>query len=136
MKAIRWPFWAVLIAGGAAWVALGFTLPRSVNLDDVFNIASLCAFCAALGCIVVYTIAGLTGPAKWWATNVGTYLILAAVSVLAIVAPTAYAFLFNHGEIKTWWWGWAWAGGHFLAATMWAGLALLWLRNPANGNAS
>jgi len=136
MKRIRWPFWAAFAAGGAAWLILGFTLPYDTNLNDVFNVAALAAFAAAAGCIAVYTAAGVLGPAKWWRTNVGTYLILAAASVLAIVGPTAWAVLFHHGVIDTWWLAWAYIGGHFLAAAMWAALAWLWLRNPGNGGAA
>lgn len=133
MKPIRWPFWAILAAGAVAWVILGFTLPQTINLNDVFNVAALCCFFAALLFIVVYTVAGLAGPAKWWRNNIGTYLVLAAGSVLAIVGPVAFAVLFHHGMIDTWWWAWSWVGGHFLGATMWALLGWLWVRNrPAS----
>ena len=137
MKAIRWPFWAILGAGAAVWLVLGFCLPeQSTNLNDVFNVAALATFAAALLFIVVYTVAGLTGPAKWWRNNVGTYLVLAAASVMAIVGPTAYAVLFHGGVIDTWWLAWAYVGGHFLAATMWALLGWLWVRNAGNGHAA
>jgi hypothetical protein len=130
VKAIRWPFWAVLAVMVAAWVVLGFTLPgQAVNLNDVYDVAALAAFGAALLFIVVYTIAGLTGPAKWWRNNIGTYLVLAAGSVLFIVGPVAFAVLFHHGLLDTWWWAWAYTGGHFLTAVMWALLGWLWLRN-------
>lgn len=135
MKAIRWPFWAGLGAAVAVWLVLGFTLPQTINLNDIFNVAALSAFFAALAFIAVYTIAGLTGPAKWWRSNVGTYLVLAAVSVLLIVAPIAFAVMFHHGLLNTWWWAWTYVCAHFLAAAMWAALGWLWLRGRvANGN--
>lgn len=136
MKPIRWPFWAAMGVLLAAWLVLGFTLPmRDVNLNDVFNVAALCVCGAALLFIIVYSIAGFTGPAKWWRNNIGTYLILAAVSIILIVGPVAYAVLFRHGVIDTWWLAWTYVGGHFLAAIMWALLGWLWLRGrPANGS--
>ena len=134
MKPIRWPFWAILGAGAAAWLMLGFTLPQTINMNDVFNGVALATFFAALAFIIVYTVAGLVGPAKWWRNNIGTYLVLAAASVLAIVGPVTYAVLFHHGVIDTWWLAWAYVGGHALAATMWLLLALLWARNRPAGN--
>lgn len=135
MKPIRWPFWAGLGTVAAAWLILGFTLPQTINLNDVFNGVSLAAWGAAFLFIVVYTVAGMLGPAKWWRNNIGTFLVLAAVSVLTVVGPTAYAVLFNHGVIDTWWLAWSWVAGHFLTAAMWLSLALLWVRNrPANNN--
>lgn len=130
MKAIRWPFWAGLAAAAAAWLILGFTLPYTTNLNDVFNVAALSAFSAALAFIVIYTIAGVLGPAKWWRTNVGTFLVLAAASVCIIVGPTAWAVLFHHGLIDTWWLAWGYVGGHILAAAMWGALGWLWIRSP------
>lgn len=129
MKPIRWPFWASFAAAVAGWLILGFTLPYNTSMNDVFNGCATAAFGAALLFIVVYTVAGLRGPAKWWRNNVGTYLVFAAVSVLLIVGPIAFAVLFHHGQLNTWWWAWTWVGGHFLAAVMWFLLALLWLRN-------
>jgi len=135
VKRIRWWFWATLGGLVAAWVILGFTLPEaSFPGNDVFDAAALATFGAALAFIVIYTDAGLMGPGKWWRTNVGTYLVLAAVSVLLIVGPTAFAVLFHHGVIDTWWWAWAYIGGHFLAAATWGLLMWLRLRHPGNGN--
>ena len=137
MKPIRWPFWAALGTAALAWLAVGLTVPQDdVNLNDVFNGVALAAFFAALLFIVVYTVQGLMGPAKWWRNNIGTYLILAAASVMAIIGPTAYAVLFHDGSIDTFWLGWAYIGGHFLAAIMWAALALVWVRNRATNGTS
>lgn len=134
MRAIRWPFWAILGAGFAAWLVLGLTLPQSVNLNDVFNVAAVATFLAAALFIVVWTVAGLTGPRKWWTNNVGTYLVLAAASVLCIVGPIAYAVAFHHGVLNTWWLAWCYVGGHFLAAAVWALLGWLWVRQSVNGS--
>ena len=135
MKPIRWQFWAALGAAAVVWLVLGLTVPQQdINLNDVFNGVALAAFFSALAFCVVYTVAGLLGPAKWWRNNIGTYLVLAAASVMAIVGPVAYAVLFHHGVIDTFWLGWAYVGGHFLAAVMWGLLALVWIRNrPTNG---
>lgn len=129
MKPIRWWFWAGLAAGVAAWLVAGFTVPQTTNMNDVYNVAAVAAFAAAFLFVVIYTIAGLAGPAKWWRTNIGTYLVLAAVSVMAVVAPVAFAVIFNHGLLDTWWWAWAYVGGHFLAAAVWALLGWLRLSN-------
>lgn len=133
MKLLRWPFWAVMGAGAATWLILGFTLPYSTSLNDIFNVAATAKFFAILAFLVVYTVAGLRGPAKWWKTNIGTYLMLAAAAGLASTGPVAYAVMFNNGQLNTWWLAWVWIGGHALAATMWASLAFLWVRNPGDG---
>ena len=136
MKPIRWPFWAGLATLIGAWLIAGAIVPNTdFPANDMFNVAALWAFFAVLAFIAVYTVQGLLGPAKWWRNNIGTYLVLAAGSVLAIIAPTAFAVLFHHGQIDTHWWAWLWIGGHFLAAVMWTALAGLWIRNrPANGS--
>lgn len=134
MKRTRWPFWAALGIGVVAWLIAGFTVPQTIDLNDVFNGCALAAFGMALAFIIIYTVAGLTGPTKWWHTNVGSYIVLAAVSVLFIVGPTAFAVLFHHGTIDTWWWAWAWIGGHFLAAVTWGLIGSLWLRETLHGN--
>ena len=134
MKRIRWPFWAALGAGGVAWLILGFTLPQTTNFSDVFNGGALAACGFSLAFIVIYTGRGLFGGAKWWKTNVGTYMILAAMSVLAVIGPVAAAVLFHNGQVDTWWWAWTWIGGHYLAAVVWALLAILLARNAGNGN--
>ena len=133
MKAIRWWFWATLAAGAAAWVILGLTLPPGTNFSDVYNGGALAAFFFALAFIVIYTARGLLGGARWWKTNVGTYMVLAAVSVLAVIGPVAAAVLFHNGQVDTWWWAWTWIGGHYLAAVVWALLGALLLRNQGNG---
>lgn len=134
MKPIRWWFWAALAAGGVVWLILGFTIPQSVNANDIFNAAAIAKFLASLAFIVVYTVAGILGPAKWWKTNVGTYIVLAAVASIAGTAPVAYAVLFNHGMLNTWWLAWAWIGGIAMGAAVWTLLAWLWLRNRVKVN--
>jgi hypothetical protein len=132
---VRWPFWVVMAGGGVTWLLLGFNLPQQpANLNDILDVAMLCALGATLLFILIYTIAGLTGPAKWWRNDVGTYLVLAITANLGLVVPVAFAVLFNHGHIDTWWWGWVWAGGFFLSATTLLFLSWLWLRNLPGRN--
>lgn len=134
MRPVSMWFWVILAACVAGWFASGIFLQGgNVPANDLFDVASLSAFAAALAFAVIYTVAGFTGPAKWWKNDVGTYLVLAAVSVLFIVGPVSFAVMFHHGLIDTFWWVWAWIGGHFFGAVIWALLAGLWLRRRKTG---
>jgi hypothetical protein len=126
-------FWFAFAAGAIVWLVLGIALnPDSVPINDLFDIATLAVFCAALLFIAIYTSAGFFGPkprSKWWKNEVGTALVLAVGSLLFVVGPVAFAVLFNGGIINTWWWAWVWLGGHLLAACMLLMLVWLWIQN-------
>lgn len=132
-RRIRHPFWILLCLGVVAWVILGFTLDQDdFPANDVFDFFAVGVFLMCLLFVVIYTIAGLTGPkprSKWWTNEVGTYLVLSFIAIMFIVGPTAFAIAFNGGMINTWWWAWTWIGGHAMAAIMIGALSILWIRN-------
>ena len=135
MRRIRWPFWAALGTVTLAWLLTGVFLPdRDFPANDLFNVGAVAAFFSSLLFIGVYTVRGLAGPAKWWKTNLGTYLVLAVGALAVLTGTPAFAVLFNHGMIDTHWWAWIWIGAHYLAAAMVLLLVLLLARNPENGN--
>lgn len=126
-------FWIGFGICAAVWVILGFVLESDdFPLNAVFDVASVAAFAVALAFVVVYTLAGFVGPkprVRWWKNELGTYLVLAKVSIMFIAGPTAFAVLFNNGLINTWWWAWTWTGGFFMAAVMVGGIVYMWIRN-------
>ncbi len=130
---LRLSFWIGFGICAAVWVILGFVLKSDTfPLNDIFDVASLAAFFAALGFVAVYTLAGFIGPkprSRWWKNELGTYLVLAKVSIMLIAGPVAFAVLFNDGLINTWWWAWVWTGGFFMAAVMVGGIVYMWARN-------
>lgn len=132
-RRVRRGFWIALGLGVVLWFVLGFVLdPESVPINDLFDVFSVAAFCCCFAFVVIYTIAGLIGPkprSRWWKNEVGTYLVLSFAAIMFIVGPVAFAVMFNHGQINTWWWAWAWLGGHVMATFMIGSLAYLWIRN-------
>lgn len=133
IRPIQRPFWIVVGISVIAWASLGTLLPREKTpINDLFDIAALSAFFAALAFVIVYTAAGFIGHEprpRWWKNELGTYLVLVMISRLFVIGPTAFAIMFNEGKIDTWWWAWTWIGGHVLAAVMVFALVWIWIRN-------
>ena len=117
MREIRWQFWAVLGTVVAGFAALGPFYAAKAPDNLLFDIATIGTFCAAALVIIVYTILGLVGPAKWWRNDVGTVVVMGAAAMMPLSGVLAWVVIFNHGlltaaglvwtEIGAWYWAWA-----------------------------
>jgi hypothetical protein len=129
MKPVSWRLWAIFAALGVIYVGAGFIYGATAPLNVLFDIASVAAFSASLLFVAVYTVRGLRGTGKWWRNTVGTFLVMATGSQMAVAGIPAFAVIFNDGLINTQWWGWCWIGAYFLSGAMVLAMAVLWLRS-------
>ena len=129
MRRVDRRFWVAAAMLAAAYTVAGFAWGKTAPLNDLYDVAGVGTFCAAVLFITVYTVQGLRGPAKWWRNDIGTSLVIAKVGIAAITGPIAFAVIWNHGLINTQWWAWAEIGGTYMCglAVLW--LSWLWLRN-------
>lgn len=115
MKEVRGTIWAVLGAVVAAWVILGVFYVDDAPANLLFDIATVGTFCSATLVLLVYTALGLTGPVKWWRNDVGTIVMLAAVALMPVSGPLAWAVIWKHGMLNTPVAVWTELGGWYLA---------------------
>jgi hypothetical protein len=67
-----WAAGAVLLA---TWVVLGVFFDASPSLGWLPKWALIASVLAPLAFIAIYTVQGLTGPGKWWRTDVGVNIV-------------------------------------------------------------
>jgi hypothetical protein len=125
----------------AAWVVLGLFFDTSTHLGWLpawIQVAA--ASCPALF-VVLYTVLGLTGGAKWWKTDVGTNFVWLELAVFTTAGSIAWAVLFNHGLINTPLRAWIYLGGSLAGAIIitWRSVIFLraemWRRREPHGDA-
>ncbi|HEY7432003.1 MAG TPA: hypothetical protein VH641_14875 [Streptosporangiaceae bacterium] len=128
MRRIGWPFWAALAAAAAGWVVAGICWGGRADGNLLYNIAAITACAAALLFIGVYTVLGVTGPAKWWRNDLGSLLVLAVASQLPMTGTITWAVLFHGGLVNTLPLAWALIGGTWASALVILALTAVWLR--------
>lgn len=127
MIRIRWWHWVVLAAVVAAYAITGLFLGKHANDNLLYNIGALATCVTAVLFIVIYTILGLRGPAKWWRNLTGTSIVIAVASLIASYGEIAWAVLFHHGLVDTPAEAWILIGGVYLSFIGVLGLSWLWL---------
>jgi hypothetical protein len=132
--------WIIAPIAVAAWVVLGHfyaTSPRLGWLPDWVQVAA--AVCP-LAFVILYTVLGLTGGAKWWRTDMGTNFVWLELAVFTTAGSVAWAVLFAHGLINTPLRAWIYIGGSLAGAVIitWRSAiflrAELWRRSSGTGD--
>lgn len=124
--------WTSIIALPVIYAGLGYWLAE----DDVveawlFRIGLTAAAFIPLIFVGIYTWFGLHSQnpgAKWWKTQLGSALVLAALSLFPITAPLAWVFWFDGGMLHQSWLAWLEVSGPAVSALAWLRLCLIWLR--------
>lgn len=128
----RRPTWrtAGLVAGGCAlYAVLGYWLSSNGQVEEwLYRIGLTAATVVPVAFVAVYTWAGLRGTGAWWTDEIGTALVLAALSVIPVTAPLAWTFWVHGGILRSSWDAWLEVSGPCVTALAWARLCWIWLR--------
>ena len=96
LRQVTWRSWAVQGILFAVYIILGLTWAPSGGAETwVFKIGTLGATFAPLLLIAIYQASGN----KWWANDVGSALVVLALSIVIISGPLAWAAWLDHGSI-------------------------------------
>lgn len=127
MIRVRWWHWLIAAAVIGAYVAAGWLWAAEADGNLLYNIAAIGSCAAAVMFVAVYTVLGLTGPAKWWRNTFGSALVIAVGSQIPTSGVIAYAVLFHGGLVNTVPLAWALIGGTYLTGLMILALSWMWL---------
>lgn len=125
-----WRLWAGIAAGAALWAAAGFWLSGNGSVEAwLYRIGLTIAAVAPLMFVAIYTWIGLRTdvPAAWWRDELGTMLVIAALTLVPIAAPLAYVFWFMGGQLHQSWLAWLEVSGPCVSAVAWLRLCWMWL---------
>lgn len=129
VRKITWRFWAGLAAGLAAYIALGWWWSGNGTVEEwLYRIGLTAATVLPVAFTIVYST-----RARWWRNEVGTAVVLAALSIVPTAFPLAYAFWFDNGMITASWLGWLEVSGPVLSALALARMCWIWLRISREG---
>jgi hypothetical protein len=117
-------FWAVLIAGLVAYAGLGYWWSGQGNIEEwMYRIGLTTATLLPLVFTGIYSL-----RAKWWKNEIGTAIVLAALSIVPIAFPLAYVFWFDNGLLTASWLAWLEVSGPLLTTLALARMSWIWLR--------
>jgi hypothetical protein len=126
-----WRLWAWIITGAAAWAAAGYWL-NGVDVAEAwtYRVGLTAASVVPVLFVAIYTWIGLYGrvPAAWWRDEVGTALVIAALTLIPITWPLAWVFWFQGGSLHSSWLAWLEVSGPCVSALAWLRLCWMWLR--------
>ncbi len=125
-RRVTWRSWAALAAGLAVYAALGWWWSGDGTAEAwLYRIGLTAAAVLPLAFTAVYTATG----ARWWKDDIGTSIVLAALSVVPTAAPLAYVFWAEGGVLTSTWLAWLEVSGPALTALALARMWRVWLRS-------
>jgi hypothetical protein len=123
-RKVTWRSWSALVAGLAAYAALGWFWSGDGAIEEwLYRIGLTAAAVLPLLFLAVYT-----AKARWFANPIGTALTLSVLAVVPTTAPLAYVFWFQGGRLTASWLAWLAVSGPALSALALAGMIWVWLR--------
>lgn len=126
-----WRLWAVIAAVAALWAGTGWWLSGNGSVEAwLYRIGLTVAALAPLLFTGIYTWIGLYGnvPAAWWRDEIGTALVVAALTLVPVTWPLAWVFWFQGGSLHSSWLAWLAVSGPCVSALAWLRLCWMWLR--------
>lgn len=126
-----WRLWAGIAAGAVLYAAAGYWLSGNGNVEEwLYRIGLTTATLAPLAFVAVYTWIGLRGKvaAAWWRDELGTALVIAALTLVPIAGPLAWTFWFQGGALHQSWLAWLEVSGPCVSALAWLRLCVMWVR--------
>lgn len=129
----RRPTWrtaAFVLSACALYGGAGYWLNGNGNVEEwLYRIGLSVATVVPLLFVGVYTWVGVKrGTGGWWTDEIGTALVLAALSVVPVVFPLAWVFWFHDGILHASWDAWLEVSGPCVTALAWLRLCWIWLR--------
>lgn len=131
-----WRPWAGIVAGAALWAAAGYWLSGNGAAEAwIFRVGLTVASIAPVAFVAIYTGIGLRGRAEaaWWQDEVGSALVIAALTLVPITWPLAWVFWVDGGNLTQSWLAWLEVSGPCVSAVAWLRLCWVWLRLSRNG---
>lgn len=131
MRHPGWRLLAVVMAGAAVWAAGGLWLSGNGTTETwLYRCGLTVATVAPVLLVAIYTWIGLYGrvAAAWWRDEIGTALVIAALSLVPITGPLAVALWFYNGKLAPGWLSWLEVSGPVVSALAWLRLCWMWLR--------
>jgi hypothetical protein len=129
-----WRLVAGIVTGAVLWGGAGFWLSSNGNVEEwLYRIGLTAAALAPVLFTGIYTWIGLFGnvPAAWWKDEIGTALVIAALTLVPVTWPLAYVFWFQGGVLTSSWLAWLEVSGPCVSALAWLRLCWMWLRLSA-----
>jgi hypothetical protein len=120
--------WVVAGVLTAAWVLLGFQFDTSSALSWLPKVVFTLSTLAPLLFLILYTILGLTGSAKWWTNDVGTNVAWLMVALIIEHGLICWAVVFNHGALHSPALAWAYVGSQLASALIVIWRGVIWTR--------
>lgn len=129
-RKVTWRSWIALAAALAAYGVLGWWWSGNGTVEEwLYRIGLTAASVLPIAFAVVYGM-----RAKFWKNEIGTAVVLAALSIVPTAAPLAYVFWFNGGMLTSSWLAWLEVSGPALSAIALARMCWIWLRISRAGN--
>jgi hypothetical protein len=113
------------------WAGTGYWLSSNGSAEAwLFRVGLTGAALAPVLFVAVYTWIGLSGraPAAWWKDEIGTALVIAALTLVPLAAPLAYTFWLQGGVLTSTWLAWLEVSGPCVSALAWLRLCVMWIR--------
>lgn len=129
-RPVTWRLWAGIAAVAVTWAVTGYWLSSNGQVEEWMYRAGLTvASLAPLLFVAIYTWIGLRGKvaAAWWRDDLGTALVIAALSLVPIAAPLAYVFWFQGGMLTSTWLAWLEVSGPCVSSVAWLRLCWMWV---------
>lgn len=124
IKKTTWRYWTVVGVGLAVYGLLGWWWSSNGMTEEwLYRIGLTLASVTPILFAIIYGV-----QAKWWRNEIGSSIVLTALSMVPLAAPLAYVFWFNHGRLITSWLAWLAVSGPCLAALGLARMSWVWLR--------
>lgn len=131
LKRVTWRSWTALAVLLGAYVALGFAYGSNGQVEaTIYKWGLLAASFAPLVFVAVYTWSG----ARWFANDIGSALVQAALCMIPIAGPLAWVFWVNHGVLTSSLLAWVEVSGPVLSALAMLRLCWVFLRIHRDGN--
>jgi hypothetical protein len=124
-------FWAGIIAALGAYAAAGYWLSSNGNTEEwLYRLGLTGATLIPVAFVVIYTQIAFRPETQvpWWRDEIGSSLVIAALSLVPLAGPLAWAFWFNGGMLTVSWVAWLAVSGPCISALAWLRLCWVWLR--------
>lgn len=131
-----WRLWAGIVVAVGAYIGLGYWLSGNGTVEEwMYRIGLTAAAILPLVFVAIYSWIGLRGPvaAAWWRSEIGTSLVIAALTLVPIAGPLAWVFWVDNGVLTSSWLAWIEVSGPCVSALAWLRLCWVWLRVSRSG---
>lgn len=119
-----WRYWIIVVAGLAVYGLLGWWWSSNGTTEEwLYRIGLTLASVMPVLFAIIYGV-----RAKWWRNEIGSSIVLTALSVIPLAAPLAYVFWFDGGHLTTSWLAWLAVSGPCLTALGLARMSYVWLK--------